>query len=164
MTAVLRDVHWTDLPLLAGLEREMFPGDAWDERTWWAELAGRPRRSYVVAVDPAAAETDPPEPPRIAGYAGVDLAGDTADVMTVAVRAAYRGRGVGDALLSEIVCRAAASGAAALLLEVRADHGAALALYRRHGFEQVAVRRRYYQPDDVDALVLRRLLGRGGPD
>ena len=45
-----------------------------------------------------------------------------------------------------------------MLLEVRADNAPALGLYGRHGFEQVSVRRRYYQPGDVDALVLRRRL------
>jgi ribosomal-protein-alanine N-acetyltransferase len=41
---------------------------------------------------------------------------------------------------------------------VRADNAPALALYARHGFQELSVRRRYYQPGDVDALVLRRRL------
>ena len=78
--------------------------------------------------------------------------------MTIAVCTAYRGMGLGDRLLGDLVARAAARGAQSLLLEVRADNAPALALYARHGFEQVSVRRRYYQPGDVDALVLRRRL------
>jgi ribosomal-protein-alanine N-acetyltransferase len=152
MTAVaigLRELRWTDIPALAAAERELFADDAWSESTWWAELAGRPRRDYVVA---AAADG------AVAGYAGVDCSGDMADVMTIAVGTAYRGMGLGDRLLDELVARATARGAQALLLEVRADNGPALALYARHGFEQVSIRRRYYQPGDVDALVLRRRL------
>ena len=42
-----------------------------------------------------------------------------------------------------------------MLLEVRADNPAAQALYAQHGFEAIAVRPRYYQPDDVDAVVMR---------
>ena len=49
-------------------------------------------------------------------------------------------------------------GASALLLEVRDDNAAARALYARTGFEHVSRRRGYYQPEGVDALVLRRLL------
>ena len=94
----------------------------------------------------------------LAGYAGVDCAGDTADVMTIAVGTAYRGMGLGDRLLDELVARATARGAQALLLEVRADNAPALALYARHGFQELSVRRRYYQPGAVDALVLRRRL------
>jgi len=42
-----------------------------------------------------------------------------------------------------------------VLLEVRADNETAIRLYRRHGFEQISVRRRYYQPGDIDALVMQ---------
>ena len=60
--------------------------------------------------------------------------------------------------LGDLLGRASAAGAQSVLLEVRADNAPALRLYGRHGFEQVSVRRRYYQPGDVDALVLRRRL------
>ena len=94
----------------------------------------------------------------IIGYAGLDLAGDTGDVMTVAVDPAYRGLGVGDALVTDLVSRARTAGVGALLLEVRADNAPALGLYERHGFVRLSLRRRYYQPGDVDAVVMRRLL------
>ncbi len=142
----LRDLEWTDLAHLATLEEELFGAEAWAEPTWWAELAGRPRRDYVVAVDAAGL---------VLGYAGLDVAGETADVMTIATTVAARGQGIGQALLADLVRRAKSHGAVALLLEVRADNDAALRLYRAAGFEQIGRRRRYYQPGDVDALVLR---------
>ena len=150
--SALRDVSWRDIPRLVELETELFADDAWSVETWWAELAGRPRRFYVVLDGDGGIE----------GYAGVDLGGDVADVMTVAVVPGGRGRGLGDLLVGELVRRAAADGAGSLLLEVRADNGPARRLYERHGFEEVSVRRRYYrQPDgpDVDAVVMRRRLG-----
>lgn len=149
--SALREVTWRDIPRLAALETELFGPDAWTAETWWAELAGRPRRDYVV-LDGGEG---------IAGYAGLDHGGEVADVMTVAVVAGHRGRGLGDALLGELLRRAAGSGAASLMLEVRADNVPARRLYERHGFEEVSVRRRYYrQPDgpDVDAVVMRRRL------
>lgn len=142
----LRDLEWTDLAHLARLEQELFGGNAWSEPTWWSELAGRPRRDYVVALDPSGL---------VLGYAGLDVAGETADVMTIATTTAARGKGVGRALLAELVCRAGDHGAVALLLEVRADNDPALRLYGAAGFEQIGLRRRYYQPEGVDALVLR---------
>lgn len=138
---------WTDIPVLARLDADLFAHDAWTEPTWWAELAGRPRRDYLVAVA---------DDGLIGAYAGLDLGGDVADVMTIAVTAAYRGSGWGDRLLAVLVERATASGASGLMLEVRADNAPARRLYARHGFEQLSVRRRYYQPGDVDALVLRK--------
>jgi ribosomal-protein-alanine N-acetyltransferase len=152
--SALRNVTWRDIPRLVELETELFADAAWSAETWWAELAGRPRRSYVVLDGGDGIE----------GYAGVDL-GDVADVMTVAVVPGWRGRGLGDLLVGELVRRAGKSGAGSVMLEVRADNGPARRLYERHGFEEVSVRRRYYrQPDgpDVDALVMRRRLG-GGP-
>ena len=94
----------------------------------------------------------------IEGYAGVDHGGDVADIMTVAVAPARRGRGDGDRLVGTLLERARARGADAAILEVRADNPAARGLYRRHGFEEISVRRRYYQPGDVDAVVMRRRL------
>lgn len=148
----LRDLEWTDLPHLAALEHELFADGAWSEATWWSELAGRPRRDYVVAVAPDGT---------IAGYAGLDVSGDVADVMTIATAPLHQGRGTGRALLDELVRRAVGRGVEALLLEVRADNDAAHRLYVRAGFEVISVRRRYYQPGDVDALVMRLLLTKG---
>jgi ribosomal-protein-alanine N-acetyltransferase len=148
----LRDLEWTDLSRLTELEQRLFADDAWSEQTWWAELAGRPRRAYVVAT--AADGT-------IAGYAGLDVAGDVADVMTIATAPAHQGRGIGRVLLAELLRRATARGVEAVLLEVRADNDAARRLYDRAGFEVISVRRRYYQPGDVDALVMRLLLTKG---
>lgn len=144
----LRPVEWTDLETLAALEVELFADDAWSVESWWSELAERPRRDYVVAVDEAGG---------ILGYAGLDLAGDVADVMTIATAPSAQGRGIGRLLLGDLIARAARHGAEALLLEVRADNLRARDLYERNGFELLSTRRRYYQPGDVDALVLRRL-------
>lgn len=147
----LREMAWPDIPVLAALDAQLFRDDAWSEPTWWAELAGRPSRDYVVAADGD----------RITGYAGLDHAGDVADVMTIAVAPGAQGRGLGDELLTELVGRADRGGAGALMLEVRADNGPALRLYARHGFERISVRRRYYQPGDLDAIVMRRRIGGG---
>ena len=148
----LRDLEWTDLAHLAALEQVLFADDAWSEATWWSELAGRPRRDYVVAVTSLGT---------IAGYAGLDVSGDVADVMTIATVPDHRGRGTGRALLDELVRRAGARGVEAGLLAVRADNDAARRLYDRAGFEVISVRRRYYQPGGVDALVMRLLLTEG---
>jgi [ribosomal protein S18]-alanine N-acetyltransferase len=147
-TPTLREVRWTDIPALAALEHELFAHDAWSEPTWWAELAGRPRRDYVVLAD-----TD-----GILGYAGLDHGGDVADVMTIAVAPRAQGRGAGGRLLGELERRAEARGAASVMLEVRADNRAARRVYERAGYGLLSTRPRYYQPGDVDALVMRKLL------
>lgn len=149
----LRELRWQDLETVVEMEQRLFPDDAWSAQSWWAELAARPRRAYVVA------ESD--DGSTVLGYAGLDLAGEVADVMTIAVAPAAQGRGLGHLLTRWLVDTATEEGAESLLLEVRADNDAARTLYARHGFEQIAVRRGYYQPGAVDALVLRRLLDTG---
>ncbi|HET7474970.1 MAG TPA: ribosomal protein S18-alanine N-acetyltransferase [Dermatophilaceae bacterium] len=144
----LRELAWPDIALLAELEPVLFPDDAWSAATWWGELALRPRRQYVVAELGG----------QLLGYAGLDAAGETADVMTIAVVPQARRSGIGEALLHWLTHQAVASGAAYLMLEVREDNLSARALYERNGFQLLRVRRRYYQPGDVDAFVLRRAL------
>ena len=145
-TATFRDLHWTDIDDVVALEAVLFPDDAWTPASLWSELAARPRRSYVVAHD---------DDGELAGYGGVDLGGEVADVMTMAVAPRQQGRGLGRRLLEELVARAVADHAAYLMLEVRADNEAARKLYGSRGFETLSVRPRYYQPGDVDAHVMR---------
>lgn len=149
---VLRDMRWQDIPTLVELERELFPTEPWSEATWWGELAERPRRHYAVTTDGKG----------ITGYVGVDRAGGTADIMTLAVASRAQGHGLGRTLLDNGIGASRSSGATALMLEVRDDNTAARALYDRAGFAEISRRRRYYQPGDVDALVLRLLIDGGG--
>ncbi len=152
-----QDVAWTDLPELAGLEQELFAHDAWTEATWWSELAGRPRREYLLVRRRQ-------EPHNVLGYAGIDHGGDVADLMTIAVAPGSQGVGLGRHLLAEVVERARAGGATTLMLEVRADNASARTLYDRAGFEILSLRRRYYQPGNVDAVVMRLHLRAGERD
>jgi [ribosomal protein S18]-alanine N-acetyltransferase len=150
----LRPLRWWDVEAAAALERRLFGGAAWSAETFWSELA-QPSRWYVVAEGLDGA---------LAGYAGLMVTGAEADVQTMAVASSAQGRGVGARLLAAVVEEAVARGATSLLLEVRADNAPAIGLYRRFGFEQIALRRRYYQPEDVDALIMRlRPLSRAVP-
>jgi ribosomal-protein-alanine N-acetyltransferase len=148
----LREMHWRDIDALVELDAMLFTDDAWSAQTWWAELAERPAREYVVAAGAGG----------VTAYGGVALAGDTADVMTIAVVPQARGQGLGDAILTELEARALRRGATHALLEVRADNRSAQRLYARHGWRELHRRARYYQPGDVDALVLGKALRERG--
>ncbi len=78
-----------------------------------------------------------------------------ADIQTIAIAEASRGRGRGRALLRALLQTARDRGAREVFLEVRADNPTAAALYASEGFVEIARRPRYYQPDDVDAIVMR---------
>jgi len=141
----LREMTWRDIAALTALEPALFADGAWSARSWWAELAARPRRSYVVAEQSGT----------VVGYAGVHCGGEVADVMTIAVAPAAQGQGLGAVLLHWLIAEAQQAGAEHLMLEVRADNRVAQRLYAATGFATLSVRRKYYQPGDVDALVMR---------
>lgn len=153
----LRAMRWWDVERVVALEQVLFGDTAWTAEAFWSELAHPETRCYLVAEGPVAEDLagQGPAGEGLAGYAGVMASGAQADVQTVAVAPSAQGRGVGRLLLQALIGEAARRGGTSLLLEVRADNGAARALYAAHGFEQISVRRRYYQPGDVDALVLR---------
>ncbi len=143
----LRPMRWWDVEAVQPAERELFGPTAWSAELFWSELAHPDTRWYVLADDPDG---------RMLGYAGLLAGGGAeADVQTIAVLASAQGRGVGGVLLRALIAEAAGRGATSLLLEVRADNAAAIGLYRRHGFERIAVRRGYYQPGNTDAWVMR---------
>jgi ribosomal-protein-alanine N-acetyltransferase len=148
-------MRWWDVEAVQALDAELFGPTAWTPAAFWSELAAGPSRWYVVA------ESSGPDQQigaagALAGYAGLLVPGPEADVQTIAVAPSAQGRGVGTRLLRALTERAVRSGARSLLLEVRADNVPAIALYEREGFERISVRRRYYQPGDVDAWVMRR--------
>jgi [ribosomal protein S18]-alanine N-acetyltransferase len=145
---LLRPMRWWDVGELMPLEQELFGRSAWSAETFWSELAHPLSRWYVVAALAA-------DPAHLVGYAGLLALDGDADVQTIAVAAQVQGRGVGGALIDALIVQARLRSASSLLLEVRADNASAVGLYTKRGFERIAVRRRYYQPEDVDAWVMR---------
>jgi ribosomal-protein-alanine acetyltransferase len=154
-SAALRPATLADLDAIMGIESSVFRSDAWSRRTMRAELDG-PHGYYLVAEDAAA-------PSGIIGYAGLfaPQRAHEADVQTIAVAPIARRRGIGRALMVRLIDESRSRGARQLFLEVRADNPTAQTLYGSLGFEQIAVREKYYQPDGVDAFVMRLDLGAG---
>jgi [ribosomal protein S18]-alanine N-acetyltransferase len=158
-------MRWWDVEAVQALDAELFGPTAWTPAAFWSELAAGPTRWYVVAESLGSDEAGAVagsggalggSAGALAGYAGLLVPGPEADVQTIAVAPSAQGRGVGARLLRALAEHAVRSGARSLLLEVRADNARAIALYEREGFERISVRRRYYQPGDVDAWVMRR--------
>jgi ribosomal-protein-alanine N-acetyltransferase len=99
---------------------------------------------------------------RLRGFVLSRLAADEAEILTIAVDAAYQSKGVGRALLSENLRQVTNVGAKAMFLEVAADNAPALALYDRFGFVKVGERAGYYRRNDgtrAAAVVMRKALG-----
>jgi ribosomal-protein-alanine N-acetyltransferase len=156
--ARLRPLLAADLKAVMALEHELFPEDAWSPEMF-ADEVGQPADSRLYLV----AERTPPTPEALAGYAGIMFVpgaagrgGGSADVLTIAVARDCWGRGLGSALLETLIAEARRRKCAEVFLEVREDNPRARGLYLRRGFVEIGVRRGYYQPANVDAIVMRK--------
>ena len=90
----------------------------------------------------------------IPGYVGMWFMADEAHITAIAVREAYRGRGIGELLLIGSVELSILRKAREVTLEVRVTNDLAQALYRKYGFETVGVRKRYYTDNNEDAYIM----------
>jgi ribosomal-protein-alanine N-acetyltransferase len=96
---------------------------------------------------------------KLVGFIMSRLAADEAEILSVAVAARARGRGIARKLLSLHLRRLAGLSARAVFLEVDEHNTPAIKLYERAGFREVARRPNYYQAPGgkpATALVLRR--------
>ena len=88
------------------------------------------------------------------GYAGMWLVIDEAHVTNVAIRKDLRGQGLGEKLMRALIQLAADSGMIWMTLEVRRSNAAAQGLSRKLGFVDVGWRKRYYEDNGEDALLM----------
>jgi len=91
---------------------------------------------------------------RILGFAAVWFMANEAHLANIAVREAYRQRGVGELLLISVIKLAIEHNARFITLEVRFTNKAAQALYKKYGFVEVGTRRAYYTDNREDALLM----------
>jgi ribosomal-protein-alanine N-acetyltransferase len=165
--ARLRPMLPSDLMAVLDLEHELFPDDAWTPEMFQEEVSQpADTRLYLVAEDGPVRYDGEKGQSGLAGYAGMmfvpgapGVGGGTADVLTIAVSQASWGKGIGSALLGALIDEARRRRCTQVFLEVRKDNPRARGLYRRRGFEEIGVRRGYYQPANVDAIVMRKDLG-----
>ena len=136
-------LRWWHLATVAGLEREIFGPEAWSESLLWTELSAG--HDYRGAFDGES----------LVGYAGLVLGAGEAWINNIAVAPGWRRRGVARLLMDDMISRARAAGATALLLEVAVDNLPAQRLYDRYGFDGIGLRKNYYQTTGTDAAVMR---------
>jgi ribosomal-protein-alanine N-acetyltransferase len=152
MDFILRPARLADLDPIMAIETSTFGSDAWSTPLMRGELVSK-HTTYLAA-------TSSDHLTELAGYAGMlaPAGSGNADIQTIAVAPFARRNGLGRMLMLALVAEARMRGAAYVFLEVRADNPNARALYDELGFEQIAVRSQYYQPDGVDAHVMRLAL------
>jgi [ribosomal protein S18]-alanine N-acetyltransferase len=145
----IRPMHELDVAVVAAIERTayQFP---WSEGIFRDCL----RVGYVCRVVDVAGE--------LGGYGIMSVGAGEAHILNVCIGDEFRSRGFARRILRYLVECARAADMQEAFLEVRPSNLAAMRLYQSLGFEQVGVRRGYYQATlgREDAAVLRLILGK----
>jgi ribosomal-protein-alanine N-acetyltransferase len=139
----IRNLGYGDLPAVAAIERRAFP-TPWSIAMFVLELS-KPSGLCLAALRGG----------RLVGYTICSRYDTVWHVMNIAVDPDLRRQGIASALLAELYLRAGDEHAQ-FTLEVRRSNQAAIELYQRDGFRIAGLRRRYYQDNGEDALIMWR--------
>ena len=139
----IRRLTYADLPQVIAIERRAFPAP-WSLAMSVLELS-KPAGVCLAATDGR----------RLAGYLVCSRYDTVWHLMNVAVEPSLRGNGIGTALLERLIGEVD-DPAARYTLEVRMSNQGAIRLYERFGFRSAGLRRRYYQDNGEDAVIMWR--------
>lgn len=140
----IREMTWDDLEQVVAIENDNF-SVPWTETGFFTYLM-REDALFLVAE----------EAEEILGYCGVIMAVDEGDITNVSVKKTIQGKGVGTALLKELIRQTADKGVLTLFLEVRESNQPALTLYEKQGFVRMGVRKNYYTDPVEDGITMSR--------
>ena len=129
---------------VATIENDCF-SHPWSRRSLESELQNETSR-FLVAVEDG----------RVIGYIGMSAVIDEGYLFNVAVDRQYRKKGVGSALVRELVTFCQKRNYAFLTLEVRQSNAPAISLYSRFGFVRVGERKNYYSKPVENALLMTK--------
>ncbi len=129
-----------DIVTAASLEKACF-SRPWSENTLRESFLD-PHYVFFAAED---------EDGTMVGYTGMIVVLDEADVANVAVFPECRRKGAGNALVLAMLAYARENSITRLVLEVRVSNAPAIALYEKHGFTKIGLRKGYYEDPTEDA-------------
>ena len=139
----VRRLTYADLPEVVAIERRAFTS-AWSLAMFVLELS-KPAGVCLAAMRDG----------EMLGYLVCSRYDTVWHIMNVAVDPAQRRKGIATALLADLF-RRVGSQTERFTLEVRESNRAAIELYERYGFRAAGRRRRYYQDNGEDAVVMWR--------
>ena len=131
-----------DVPMIAQIEKECF-SLPWSEASFEDSLA-REDTVFLVCEDT-----------EVVGYVGMYLSFEEGEITNVAVTPSCRKRGCGNLLMEAIKQEAKARDAQCIILEVRVSNAPAISLYKKHGFEEIGIRKNFYEHPTEDAIIMK---------
>lgn len=142
----IREFAEADFDEIYEMEKEVFFSSAWSRENLSQDINSQHTFYFVATL---AGD--------IAGYLGLNapVGSFQGDINTIAVSEFARGQGLGRKLMQTALAKAKRLGVEEVFLEVRADNEIAISLYAALGFQQIDIRRKYYKPENIDALIMR---------
>lgn len=141
----ITDWKQEDIPQITQIEQECFSA-AWDASALYSAFALSGACGVAAFEDGA-----------LVGYVCGSVLFEDAEIFRVAVCPPYRKKGLGTALTEAFCERAAKRGAERVFLEVRVCNAAAIALYKKCGFENNRLRKKYYENGDDGLEMIKNL-------
>lgn len=140
----IREMEVGDLEQVMVIEEDLF-SMPWSETGFFSFLL-REDALFLVAE----------EQKKIVGYCGILMALDEGDLVKIGVLRENQGQGIGRQLLGALIRKAAEKGVVSVYLEVRVSNETAVRLYESFGFQQISIRKDYYEYPREDGIVMRR--------
>ena len=143
MNVNIRKMTEADVPAVVELDQISF-SLPWPERSFRFEVADNPAsRCWVAEMDE-----------RIVGMIVAWLFVDEVHIATIATHPDFRRQGIAQKLLTHTLRYTSDEGAVTSFLEVRESNLAAQEMYRKFGYENTGLRKRYYKDNDEDAILM----------
>ena len=139
---LIRRMTMEDIPSVVEIENQCF-SLPWSEKSFEDSLS-REDTLFLVAEEEC-----------VTGYMGLYLSFDEASVTNVAVSPVFRKKGYGEALVEKAKELAKEAGAESIFLEVRQSNVPALSLYKKLGFEELGIRKNFYEHPVEDAIIMK---------
>lgn len=139
---IIRRMTMADVDAVTAVEAASFP-HPWSRDAFVSEMKNVAARYLVAEVDG-----------QVVGYAGAWIILDESHITNIAVLQEHRGKGIGRRLTAGLMQYLSNLGAAYATLEVRKSNQVAQNLYVSLGFIKLGVRKRYYEDNGEDALIM----------
>ena len=140
---LIREMNLQDVPAVARIEKQCF-SLPWSEQSLTDSVV-REDTLFLVCEDEQ----------NVVGYIGMYISFDEGDITNVAVDSACRKKGYGESLVSKAIELAKEKKLETIMLEVRVSNAPAISLYKKMGFEELGIRKNFYEHPVEDALIMK---------
>ena len=139
---LVRRMTIEDIQAVVEIEKKCF-SSPWSEKSFQDSIS-REDTIFLVCEEGS-----------ITGYIGMYISFDEASITNVAVSPEFRKKGYGEQLVAEAKLAAKESNAESIFLEVRVSNEPAISLYKKMGFEELGIRKKFYEHPVEDAIIMK---------